>query len=135
MKIRNYWERNLEEPVYSQVPSKSITDQAAVEYTEIYNAMARLSPSQIESAAVAGTYGVQSDFAFADWKDIQACARRDYIKLSPETKKQFPDAESFYTYVSNPENYEMYNNQLMFKTKAAELKMAALNATIAQLKE
>lgn len=131
MKLRKYWDKNIEEPVLSQVPSKTITDQAAVEYTDIYAAISRISPSEFESAMVAGQYGVQNDFHFADWKDIQACARRDYMKLSDEAKQQFGSAEDFYTYVSNPENYEMFNDKLMFKTKAEELKMQRLQEQLA----
>lgn len=133
MKLRKYWEKNVEEPVLSQVSSKSITDQAAVEYTDIYVAIARLTPSQLESAIVAGQYGVQDDFHFADWKNIQACARRDFMKLSPEAKEQFGDAESFYNYVSNPENYEMFEEKLMFKTDVEELKRKRLEEQIMTL--
>lgn len=133
MKLRKYWEKNIEDPVLSQVSSKTITDQAAVEYTDIYAAISRLSPSEIESAIVAGQYGVQDNFHFADWKDIQACARRDYMKLSDDTKAQFKSAEDFYSYVSNPENYEMFEEKLMFKTEAYALKQKKMEEQLMTL--
>lgn len=122
MKIRNYWQRDTFDAVVSENDGKSITDQAARYYTDIYELMSRMSPSEIESSIAAGQYGVNLDETFADWKDRQAVARRNFMKLSPEVKEQFGDAETFYSYCADAENYEIFEEKFMLKTQADRIR-------------
>nr|WEW54410.1 MAG: internal scaffolding protein [Microvirus Sku117] len=122
MKIRNYWQRDTFPPVVSKNNGDSITDQAARYYTDIYELMARMSPAEIESSMAAGQYGVNLDDTFAEWKDRQAVAKRNFMKLSPEVKEQFGDAEAFYNYCADPDNYEVFEDTFMLKSKADSIR-------------
>lgn len=56
---------------------------------------------------------VISSWTFEDWQNQKAMIERKFLHLDEKTRKQFGNAQNFFKYCSNPDNYELKDNKFI----------------------
>lgn len=58
-----------------------------------------------------------ADWTFEDWQNEKARIERKYLHLTSEMKAMFKSPQEFFTYCSNPDNYELTSAGIVEKPK------------------
>lgn len=114
-KIKIYTKYNIPEDLGTVSEEESLTDQSYREMTDIYYHMLDKTPAMLAATGQLGNYGEAFGLSFTDFQDLKAGIERKWLHLTPETKKQFGDPQTFLSYCSDPNNYGIYEGQYMLK--------------------
>lgn len=56
-----------------------------------------------------------SNWTFEDWQNEKAKIERKFLHLDDKTRQMFGNAQNFFKYCSNPENYEIKGDKVIEK--------------------
>lgn len=101
-KFNTYYERNFTDEGTTFV-EPSCTDETFRNETDIYYLLSRG-----DMALRTPNYGVEDDYTYADWQNEVAKMKRRFYQLSEEEQRYFGNAQNFFKFCSDPNNYDFY---------------------------
>lgn len=112
MKFAKYWDKSSwPKSIGTFNENESLTDQS-------FKSMCEIEQLLINSRATPRTpvYDMNNHetcrWTFEDWQNEKAKIERKFINLDEETRNMFGNAQNFFRYCSNPENYSIDDGKL-----------------------
>lgn len=112
MKFAKYWDKSSWPKSIGTInDNESLTDQS-------FKSMCEIEQLLVNSRATPRTpvYDMEnyetSNWTFEDWHNEKAKIERKFIHLDDETRTMFGNAQNFFKYCSNPENYIIEDGKL-----------------------
>lgn len=115
MKFSNYYDRKSHRKSEPKKFNKcSLTDTSYKLETDIVYQIANMT-QETRTPVYSMTNHIDGKATFEDWQNQVAFVKRKFMNLTKEEKERFGNAQNFLKYCSNPENYEVIDQEVIEK--------------------